>query len=208
MLAGEKPNCFRSSGTIGPALVLAAITWRTLRGELSTLVNRFSHRWNNPPNGAQSPRRSALALSLAVIPFLLVGMVLPAEARETSRSYFIAFRRVAPDVANYSIALEMAKAIASFEDGPTYIKVWPYWYDGRAVTVHLAAVGRSFTAELFDLHPDQPPLAGFHGRMLVLLHPQDVESLATLQSFFPRSAVRLEHYPGGGPSLVIFTGER
>jgi len=214
MLVGEKPNLFRSSGTIGPALVLGAMTLRTLRGELGGLLASIpSDEWLKVTvNGGAGERRYVhavkLNVNLAFLSLLLVAMMLLAELRETSRFYFRDFRQFAPDVANYSVALEMAKAIIYFEDGPTYIKAWPYWYDGRAVNVHLDAAGRSLTAELFELRPDQPPLAGFHGRMLMLLHPEDKESLATLCAFFPRYAVKVAHFPGEQPSLVIFSGER
>jgi len=212
MLAGEKPNLFRSSGTIGPALVLGAMTLRALRGELGESFHISSRTLKVTLNGGPASKSNVpvwkLDGGLALLPMLLIAAMLFNECRETSRIYFRDFRRFAPDEANYSVALEMAKAILSFEDGPAYIKSWPYWYDGQAVQVHLEAEGHSLTGELSDLHPDRPPLAGFHGKMLVLLHPEDTESLATLRTFFPRYAVRLEHFPGGRPSLVIFSGER
>lgn len=213
MLAGEKPNLFRASGTIGPALVLGAMTLRTVRGELAGLAARVPTEWFRVTvDGAAGEKRSVhtvkLNLNLAFLPLLLVALALVGEVRETSRTYFNDFRRIAPDAANYSIALELAKAIIRFEDGPTYVKPWPYWYDGRALAAHLDAAGRSLTGEILDLREDQLPLAGFHGRMLVLLHPEDQESLNTLRSFFPRYALREEHFPGGQVSFLAFTGER
>lgn len=233
MLAGEKPNLFRASGTIGPALMLSAMTLRALRevgakrtGASFCLGDRLTPRplrlyvLRVTVDGAAGEKRSVhtvkLNLNLAFLPLLLVVLALVGEVRETSRIYFNDFRRIAPDAANYSIALELTKAIISFEDGPTYVKPWPYWYDGRALAAHLDAAGRSLTGEILDLREDQPPLAGFHGRMLVLLHPEDQESLNTLRSFFPRYALREEHFPGGPAldldrgqvSFLAFTGER
>lgn len=213
MLVGEKPNLFRSAGTIGPALVLGATTLRALRGELGELLSRISGKELKITNHCafnekRVVRTIGLHANLSPLPVLLIAAMLLGECCETSRTYFHDFRRVAPDEANYSVALEMAKAILSFEDGPAYIKAWPHWYDGRAVQVHLDAKGRALTAELFELRPDQPPLAGFQGKMLVLLHPEDQESLATLRAFFPRHAVRMAYFPRGRPSMVLFSGER
>ena len=213
MLAGEKPNCFRSSGVIGPSLLLAAITLRTIRCSLSNPLADFAPQSLNlesssGANDAPDRHTLRLHLNLALLPLLVSSLILLAETRETLRFYFHDFRLAAPDVANYSVALELARAIIDFEDGPAYIKAWPHWYDGRAVSEHLDAAGRAWTAELYELKANSAPLAGFRGKMLVLMHPQDKQSLATLKAFFPRSAVKVEHYPRGEPSLVAFCGER
>lgn len=217
MLAGEHPNCFRSAGTIGPALVLGASALAIGRRQLATLTGRAKMRWLNLElaNGATpeaAPPRLRLSLrlpqNLAWVSLVLVAVILGVELRESDGYYFREFRKVAPDVSNYSMALELAKAIIAYTDGSTYIKPWPHWYDGRGVQAHLAAAGRSWTAEIPDLRPDRPPLAGFQGRLLVLLHPDDKQGLEVLEAYFPRYNTRLDHFPDGRVSFVTFVGEK
>ena len=43
---------------------------------------------------------------------------------------------------------------------------------------------------------------------LVLLHPEDAETLGKLQSYFPKWATSMDHFPNGEPSLMAFYGER
>ncbi|MBC7237692.1 MAG: glycosyltransferase family 39 protein, partial [Chloroflexi bacterium] len=192
MLAGEAPNCFRSSGVIGPALVLAAIALRRVRRALSAGLRRLPCSLQIS-FGQAVPLRIALRPAYTLLPILLCAGLLWAEAQETRRVYFDDFRRVAPDVANYSISLELARRIAAFADGPAYIKPWPHWYDGRAVQEHLSAAGVHGPGELFELDPAAPPFAGFQGKMLILFHPQDREALETLKTFFPRHTVLTDH---------------
>lgn len=210
MLAGEKPNCFRSSGVIGPSLALSAIALVSTARQVARWADEQTQRsFVFQFSSGQTQRQVTLrpTLCLAALPFILATTVLAYEWHDTSQTYFHAFRQVAPDIENYSVALEMAKTMIAF-DGPTYIKVWPHWYDGRAVCVHLGAAGRTWSDELFEIHPQKSPLAGYHGRMLILMHPQDTGSLQTLETFFPRHATLQEHYPNGQISFVAFYGER
>ncbi|MCD6520486.1 MAG: glycosyltransferase family 39 protein, partial [Anaerolineae bacterium] len=195
MLPGETPNCFRSAGTIGVALTLAAGALRALRQAFVRALQGTA--------SPQPQRQSPWLLGLA----LVVGLW-GAEAQESWRYYFEDFRQVAPDVANYSIAQELAKRIAAFEDGPAFIKEWPYWYDGRAVQVYLDAEGKRWGGELLKIDPQAPPLKGFQGKVLVLLHPQDRQSLSILEHYFPRWAVLEDHFPNGEVALIAFYGER
>jgi len=213
MLAGEKPNCFRASGVIGPSLVLAAIMLRTARAKVSQSVAGLGSRkirlqLSTGAGNTPSTHTLRFGLNLALLPLLLVASLLLAETRETWQFYFHDFRRMAPDRANYSIALELANAIIDFQDGSTFIKVWPHWYDGRAVNEHLGAAGRTLTAEVFDLKEGIPPMTGARGKVLVLLHPRDEACLSMLKTYFARWAVRTAHYPEGDPSYIAFYGEK
>jgi hypothetical protein len=44
--------------------------------------------------------------------------------------------------------------------------------------------------------------------MLVLTHPEDAETIRTLQAFFPRWTTTVDRFPNGESSLVAFYGER
>jgi hypothetical protein len=213
MLAKEKPNCFRSSGIIGPALVLVAMTLRGLKEEASrglTVIRApsFNLGMHDGNDAMHFTRTLKPKLALAFLPLLLVALILGAEVRETYHAYFDDFLQYAPDVMNYSVALELANKIIDFRDGPAYIKVWPYWYDGRAVSEHVGAAGRTWAGELQEIRTDQAPLAGLHGRVLVLLHPQDKASLEALKAAFPRWTTTLDHDPKGEVAFVTFYGEK
>lgn len=203
MLPREAPNCFRSSGVIGPALVLAALPLTHLHRGLNVWAERGMSWLMRQIAGARL--RWA---EWALIPLVLLGILWRGELCETGRVYFRDFARLAPSVANYSLAQELAETIIAFHEGVAYIKVWPHWYDGRAVNVHLGAEGRGELLELFEIAPDQPPLTNASGKVLVLLHPEDASSLQVLKGAFPRWIVKSEHYPDGSLSFIAFYGEK
>jgi hypothetical protein len=211
MLANEKPNCFRSFGAVGPAVLLGALALRNLLAVVQRCVLRLrsmllrSLVWTAraPTEGAGAHGPAWLWIALVLVAGLLVG----AEGRETYRFYFTDFRLQAPDQANFSVALAMSQAIIDYEDGPAYVRAWPYWYDGRALNAHLDAAGRAHSGELQAIGPELPPLRDQHGPLLIILPPDDQADLALLQRLFPRWFVKVTPYPSGEPALVAFYGE-
>lgn len=212
MRSDELPNCFRSAGVIGPGLILAAMALKVLRIELAGMLQGLVERLSAVlamRRGAFKSSGGPCVRTLAALPALvLVGALLYGEARETYHFYFVDFLQHTPDQANYSIALEIAKIITAFEDGPAYVRLWPHWYDDRGLLVHLDVLGGRLAGGVTDLRPDAPPLQGFRGKMLVLLHPQDTASLAVLKEFFPRAIVNEHRFPNGDLAIVAFYGER
>ena len=212
MLWGEVPNCFRSSGVLGPCLVLAALALRSVRSHLSKEIGgrglpRLEFRLNTDADETHT-RTLSFGANILWAPLLVVALAMGLEMREMTRTYFEDFRRVAPRMQNYSMALALAEHMIDFDQGPAIVMVWPHWYDGRAVRAHLAAAGRAWDGELLSVRPDQPPLLGFRGQMLVLMHPENTETLRTLQAYFPRWTTTLERFPNGELSLLAFYGER
>ena len=205
MLAGEKPNCFRSSGVIGPTLVLAAVVLRGLMSHLTYAINQVDDALRRSTASGVSPKRRPILAGLLAL--ALVSAMLGKEADESYRFYFHDFRQQAPDGANYSVALAMANTIIAFEDGPAYVRAWPHWYDGRALNVHLSAAGRSHNGELHGITPDKPPLLNHRGKLLIILPPDDTADLEVLKTRFQRWFVKGEYYPSGAPSLVAFYGD-
>jgi len=213
LLAGEKPNCFRSSGTIGPAIVLGALALAELRhalGQLAAGVRPLFVRlvWNGQAEQVGHSYSLHLGAHVFVLPFLLMGLLIGYEEQETTRFYFQDFRRIAPDVANYSIAQEVAHTVAEFREGPAYVKVWPHWYDGRAVRAYLGGMGVQWDNELFELDQNSRPLRDFRGKILVILNPEDTGSLQLLQSYFPRWTVNRDTFPDGRTAMLEFYGQR
>ncbi|NLG51684.1 MAG: phospholipid carrier-dependent glycosyltransferase [Chloroflexi bacterium] len=213
LLAGEKPNCFRSSGTIGPAVLMGALALAALRHALGQLAAKAPPLlvrlvWNGQAEHARRSYSLQLGARAMVLPFLLVGLLIGYEERETVRFYFQDFRRFAPDVANYSIAQEVAHKVAAFDEGPAYIKVWPHWYDGRAVRAYLVGMGITWDNELFELDQNSGPLRDFRGKILVILNPEDTNSLQLLQNYFPRWTVNRDTFPDGRTAMLAFYGQR
>jgi len=207
MLAGEVPNCFRSSGVIGPALVLAAYGLRYLGCAVQNIISLL-HKVQAVVGMGGHQVRIALRPSQIPIAALLLVLLIGYEANETRIDYLFRFREVAPDVGNYSIAKEIAQTTAAFSDGPAYVKVWPHWYDGRAVSEHLLAAGETEAAELASLDDMANALSGNDGPISVSLHPDDEKGLAWLQTHFARGVSLIEHFPDGTPAFVRFVGAR
>jgi len=225
MLPTEPPNIFRMSGTIGPALILAAlplplISQRIKRADSQPISTDKSIP--NPCAGfkisltvSSATRRYAWTWSLqrANISLLILAIVgallLAQESKETSQFYFHDYVAVLPDKANYSVAREMAREIERYADlQSAYIKVWPHWFDGNALRVSLRRTDRSWNPEVMVLAPDQPPLSIIQGRALFLLHPDDHGAMDTLRNFFPRGVAIPHYYPDGTLSFYAFYGER
>ena len=205
MRLGEKPNCFRSSGVIGPSIVLMAMVLRILRLHVTQAIawveGLRSRRRDVGPASGHSP----VALCVA---FAIVTLVISLEGRETLGFYFGDLRAVLPDQANWSIAQEMSEVILDYQDGPAYVKTWAHWYDGNALKEYLHSSGRVWDGELPEMRPDAPPLSNFRGDMLVILHPSDVQSLEMLKRAFPRWTVKTKSFPvSKDPIIIAFYGE-
>jgi hypothetical protein len=205
MRLGEKPNLFRSSGVIGPSLVLISVVLRNTRHYLGQAVDWVRERWTRLPR-IEAPLNATVVGS--GIALAVVALLLALEAEETVSYYFGDHRRALPDEANWSIAQDISETILAFEDGPAYVKTWAHWYDGRALREYLDARGLRWDGEIPEMSRDAPPLAGYRGKMLVILHPNDTRTLDLLKQHFDRWAVKTEHYPlGKAPIIVEFYGE-
>ena len=208
----EVPNAIRAIGVLPAAMLLLGLGWTALRQavaaqwplvqrkavSLSVVINQ-ERTWQIRLPGAPQVQH--------VLGLVLVGAMLW-EMAATYPVYFDAYASFLPD-SNYSISLEMARAIDEFEgNGPSYTVVWPYWYDGNAVRAQLVEADPNWHNELDRLMPGQPPLAGPPERFLVMLHPQDVASLTMLQQVFPRGVALTRYDNEGDPALITFYGER
>jgi hypothetical protein len=197
-------NTVRSSGAIGPACILAAVPLALLRRRLEAL-------W--PPEGWQvavtltSPgmrqvRQWTMAAGGRYLAVLLIAVLFVVQVRDTSLAYF---REYPPGVGrgNYPLHLEMARVIREFEgQGPSYIKGYPFWYDGW--TVRAGMQNWDWDGEITDL----APLAQAQGKVMVLVHPEDEEARATLRVMFPRHTEVTHRDYEGRVAFIAFYGER
>jgi 4-amino-4-deoxy-L-arabinose transferase-like glycosyltransferase len=216
MVPHEMPNIFRAAGTIGPALILAALPLPAV-GKLvrdlsatypaSDLLVRLRMSFPAQVHEFLLPigRRGLLLAA----PTLLAVLLLTLECRETRIFYFRDFAGVLPDRQNVSIAKEIAGQIEAYGDlSSCYIKVWPHWFDGRALRVYLRQPYGRWNPEFGDLVPGQPPLSTITGRGLVITHPHDTEGLQMLRDAFPRHATVVHSFPDGSSAFVAVYVER
>jgi 4-amino-4-deoxy-L-arabinose transferase-like glycosyltransferase len=216
MVPHEMPNIFRGAGTIGPAVVLAALPLSVASKELQALsftYPRYDLMFRLRASLLDQVHEFALPIGkrglLAAAPTLVLALLLMLECRETRSFYFHDFVNVLPDQQNVSIARELARQIEAYGDvSSCYIKVWPHWFDGRALQVYLRRPYGVWNPEFSDLVPGQPPLSTITERGLVIVHPHDTAGLQGLREAFPRHATVVHSLPGGTPAFVAVYVER
>jgi len=216
MFPHEMPNIFRAAGTIGPALVLAALPLLAVGAriqELSVTYPKFDLLARLKISSMGEAYEFVLRIGrrglLALLPALVIAVLLTAEFRETRRFYFHDFVNVLPDKQNVSIAKEMARQMEAYGDlSSCYIKVWPHWFDGRALQTYLRRQYGAWNPEFSDLVPGQPPLSSIAERALIIIHPQDTAGLELLRQAFPRHATVVHSLPDGAPAFIAVYVER
>lgn len=208
----EVPNANRAVGALPAAMLLPAVALALVRQRLAAA---------HPPQPVQEVRLLIVADGQTrrewcwhwrwpwrELMVALLVWVLGYEAWSTYPTYFREYVNHLP-AANYSISLALARAIDDFaDDGEAYIRTMPHWYDGNAVRAQLRRTDQSWHNELEALRPGEPPFVGPPGKFMVILHPQDVESLRLLQEAFPRG-IALRHLDHRGEvTFLTFYGER
>ncbi len=216
MVPHEMPNVFRAAATIGPALIIGALPLAALAERLRQAGATYP-AWDlkiglrvssmSQENGAawHLGRRGALVF-LAV---LVTALLLLVELRETRRFYFRDFVNVLPDRQNVSIAKEIARQIETYGDvSSSYVKGWPYWFDGRALRTYLRLAPEAPDRVFNDFIPDQPPLSEVQAGALFILHPADSAGLERLRTEFAHSVSVVHSLPDGTPAFVTVFVER
>jgi uncharacterized membrane protein len=216
MFPHEMPNIFRAAGTIGPGLILAALPLAVVVQRLGALSAHYpAHdvRVRLGISGVHGAYEFVVTLGrraiVAALPVLLAAAFLCVEFREVRQFYFHDFVAVLPDKQNVSIAREMARQMEAYGDlSLCYIKVWPHWFDGRALQTYLRRQYGSWNPEFTEIRQDQPPLSTLTERGMIILHPSDQAGLETLQGAFPHHATVTQRLPDGSPAFVIVYVER
>lgn len=232
MLPHELANTPRMSGMLGPAVLLAALPL-PLVGQVMRQV--WAHRDKAAQNADHSgdytahqayafsltidsaswhyawtwrPHRLKRSLATALALTAVVGL-LCFEARETHQFYFRDFVSAAPDRMNYSNAREIAREIEHYGHlDSVYVKLWPFWFDSKALWANLGMMDNSWQPWVTTLNPEEPPLSTVQGAALFIVHADDQEGLATLRAFFPRGVAIMRTYPDGIPAFYAFYVER
>ena len=214
-LPHELPNIFRASGSIGPGLILAALPLAALGRALRDASVAWPEwdaairlRISSAEQSFESVLRIGRRGLLLAVPTIALVVLLVGEYRETHHFYFSDFVSVLPDQHNVSIAKEMARTMQAYDDlSLCHIKLWPYWFDGRALRTYLRREDAVWSEDP-TLVPDQPPLSTIGERALFIVNPNDVEALALLKSAFPHSASVPHPFPDGGMAFVAVYIER
>jgi hypothetical protein len=141
---------------------------------------------------------------LRLLPALVISLLLVTEYRETHRVYFYDFVSVLPDRQNVSIAKEMAKQIEAYGYLEScYIKVWPHWFDGRALQTYLRKqYSGAWNPEFNELALGQPPLSSIDEHGMFILHPADAAGLQALSAAFPKHVTMVHYLPDRVPAFV------
>jgi 4-amino-4-deoxy-L-arabinose transferase-like glycosyltransferase len=208
----EVPNATRAIGALPAAMLLPAVALAAARRELTAAYPQAAPREYGLSLSINQQLRWQFRWPWAIgwrhVGAALLVVIMSYEAWATYPLYFQDYVAHLPDQ-NYSISLSMARLIDDFmDDGEAYIKVWPYWHDGNAVRAQLRRADQSWSNEIEQLDPAQPPMAGNPGKFMVILHPDDRDGLAVLRQGFPSGIVLTQHKPNGDLAMILFYGER
>lgn len=198
-------NAVRSSGTLGPVCIMAAVALALLwRWVAAFLAQDWSISLGVGTVDEGERRRVALGVSGRWVAAILVAVLLALQFRDSVNAYF---RRYPPGIewGNYPLNLEMARLVREFEqnaNGQAFIKQWPFWYD--IYTVRAALLDWDWKRDVTELDPiRQTP-----GNVLVLVHPDDKDMLDALSAMFAQHAT-VSHLDGlGHPVVIAFYGMR
>jgi 4-amino-4-deoxy-L-arabinose transferase-like glycosyltransferase len=198
-------NAVRSSATLGPVCIMAALALALLARWCSTqLAAGWSISLGVGAADAGAERRLSFGLRGRWIAAIVVATLLVLQFHDSTDAYF---RRYAQGIewANYPLNLEMARLVQEFEqnaNGQAFIKQWPSWYD--IYTVRAAMLDWDWKRDVIDLEAvRQAP-----GNVLVLVHPDDKDTLSALTGMFAKHA-SVTHLDGRGkPVIIAFYGMR
>jgi 4-amino-4-deoxy-L-arabinose transferase-like glycosyltransferase len=208
----EVPGAIRACGALPAAMIVAGLALALMRRRLITFgeeseKDRLSLSLRLDGGGGLT-REWDLARIRSWVGTGILVLALFLEVRAAYLLYFQDYVEHLPED-NRSISLEMAEAIDDFaDDGESYIKIMPHWYDGNAVRAQLRIEDQSWHNELAELRPGRPPFVGKPGKFMVILHPADSPSLETLQEAFSAGVVLKHSYDNGDTAFVTFYGER
>jgi 4-amino-4-deoxy-L-arabinose transferase-like glycosyltransferase len=220
MLPDEMPSSLRLSGTILPAVVLAAVPVEVAR-QLAVGSSQSAVGGEQSGEGVlrvsltmQAGRRQrtwtwqgGLARALRWILTVAVLLLVAFETSETQQYYFRDYVAHLPEMSNYSVPRAIAQEIAEYGDlQSVYIKTWPNWFDSSVLQLHVGT-DQSWNPNVDTLAPDQPPLSTLKRTALFIVNAQDEVSLATLRAFFTRAFVQAHWYPNGELAFYTFLGE-
>lgn len=226
----EHANMLRAAATIGPGLLVAAVSLPVLRRSLTGIarqhlqpvelaISRGSARADQGAAGAETRLRFRPALAVTAILALVVTLAFGLETRENARSVFERYPSGLP-FGGYPLARSIAGEIADWVGvAPVFVKYTYTGVDVGLVKVHLAARGLEASWDPDDpnspwgyqtntLALDEPPLSRTDLPAAVyILYPDDVpQGLEPLRARYSAHLVQRHELPDGELGYVVFIG--
>ncbi|MFN2225933.1 MAG: glycosyltransferase family 39 protein, partial [Anaerolineae bacterium] len=223
----EYANALRAAPTIGPGLLVAAVSLPVLRRYVSDMAEQHLQPLElalyrgGVTAEAEAPRRLRLDPARLVNVLLVLGIVaaLGLEVRENVRSVFERYP-TGLRYDSYPLARSIADEIADWVGvAPVFIKYTPNALDVGLIKVHLSTRGLSRYwdpdnpespggYQVDTLALDQPPLSREDLPAAVyILYPPDVpDGLEPLKQRYPAHFVRRHELPNGELGYVVFIG--
>jgi 4-amino-4-deoxy-L-arabinose transferase-like glycosyltransferase len=210
----EVPNVNRSGGGIAMAILIAALPLPLIRKQLAEFITQVRQRLS--AERFVLVQRDELHIEAKLSPGKSTAWMIPLiavllfcnEARNVYKTYFDDYVAALPSH-NYSITLEMARALDDFAgNGFAIIKIWPNWYDGNAVRVQLHKMPKEGYREVDRFDLNAPPFANFQGTALFLINPGDAQGLDLLHKSFPRGVTVEYRDPMGQVQSLSFYGQK
>lgn len=179
----ENPSLNRTGGAIVPVFLIAAIGfYQCARGVFSKRASLLS--------------KGILSLFLVVV--LALSMY---------QNYDLVFHQYADQfMANAWNSDEMGKVIADFAaQGNSYehayVVPYPYWVDTRLVAINAGVPGIDYALWPEDFRNR----LNYQGNKLMLLNPEDTDSLDLLRSMFPDGKEEIFHSKTAGKDFIIYS---
>lgn len=179
---GENPATNRAGGAIVPVFFLAGLS-------LSALVDWMRSEWRS---------RSATVYAAFVVS-MLIFISARINYNLVFREYDDLFRRSAWNTSEAgSVIRGFATSVGSYDHA--YVVAFPYWMDTRLVGMNAGKPTKDYA-----IQPDElSMLEEQRGNKLLLLHPDDTESLTNLQAMFPDGQLLEWSNPLPGKNFLIY----
>lgn len=208
----EVPNANRAMGALPSAMLFCAVALMLVRRRL----------WQ----AATSTPRRLVALTLRVdeqvrewrfawgqpgrwVVVAMLVLYLALEARVLYPLYFVEYPKHWLYQGYYALSLSIAEAIDAFHgNGPAFTKVHPYWYDGNSVRAQLRLTDQNWNGEITEINPARPPLSEVKGKFMIVVHPEEKDSLQRLQDLYPKGVAITHKDNSGKPAFITFYGEK
>jgi hypothetical protein len=179
----ENPSLNRTGGAIVPVFVIAAIgLFQCARGIFSKKEKLLSK----------------IILSLFIITLAVYSLF---------QNYDLVFRQYNQQfLANAWNTSEIGQVIAQFASqgnsyDHAYVVPYPYWVDTRLVGINAGVPEKDYALwpEDFEQVLNDP------GNKLLILYPEDTQSLQLLQHLFPEGKDEIFHSKTAGKDFIIYT---
>jgi hypothetical protein len=218
MVPNARPSMFHSAGTLGPAIILAALPLAALRRAWAGDLPATSRHWTLVFSAKSESRQAAwqreISVNFALVSNIVLILVLGFLVLS---GYDTIFRRFADFLQerHYPVSLIAARELKNFHgEGPAFYKYFPGITEAGLVDVRMRGWGyddwwvnpdpkatAGHQIEVLDFA--KPPLNQISGRAMFILDPRDHDALARLQEHFPKHIALTRFKAKNEPLIVV-----